>query len=216
MKVGTDAMVLGALIETEGKQSGLDIGTGTGVLSLMVAQRNPNIKMQAIEIDHESAVEASQNFQNSPWSSRLSVIEHDFRAFDCLEKFDLIISNPPYFESGLLNESTRKAKTRHEESLPLIELFEKVSSLLTPEGCFWLILPYETAEKWKAIAQDFKLYCVREITINGKVNLPKRIIFCFSLQENTLFQNSLIIRKDDNSYTEEYKISTADFHGVEL
>lgn len=216
MKVGTDAMVLGALIETEGKQFGLDIGTGTGVLSLMVAQRNPNIQMQAIEIDHESAVEASQNFQNSPWSSRLTVIEQDFRVFDCLKKFDLIISNPPYFENGLLNESTRKAKTRHEESLPLIELFEKVSLFLTPEGCFWLILPHETASKWKKTAENLQFYCAQEITIYGKPNLPKRMVFCFSKAKLPIEEKSVVIRNGDNSYSEEYKKITMDFHGTTL
>lgn len=216
MKVGTDAMVLGSLIEVEGKQHCLDIGTGTGVLSLMVAQQNPLIQIQAIEIDTESADEAAFNFQNSPWSNRLSVCQKDFRDFDFNQQFDLIISNPPYFENGLLNESARKAKTRHEESLPLVELFEKVRSLLSPDGHFWLILPFETASKWKNTAENLQFYCAKEITIYGKPNLPKRMVFCFSKTKFPTEEKSMVIRNHDNSYSDEYKNMTVDFHGTKL
>lgn len=216
MKVGTDAMVLGSLIEVEGKKKCLDIGTGTGVLSLMVAQKNPIIQIQAIEIDQESADEANLNFQNSSWSDRLMIFQMDFRNFEFNQQFDLIISNPPYFENGLLNESSRKAKTRHEESLPLMELFEKVSSLLSSDGHFWVILPFETASKWKKTAEDLQFYCAQEIKINGKPNLPKRMVFCFSKSKAPIKQKSMVIRNEDNSYSNEYKKMTTDFHGIKL
>ena len=216
MKVGTDAMILGALIDTKSKVNCLDIGTGTGVLSLMIAQRNSEIKIQAVEIDTESAEEAHINFQTSPWSNRLSLFLSDFRIFTSENNFDLIISNPPYFENGILNESTRKANSRHEDSLPLIELFQKVESLLTPNGHFWLILPYETALKWKSKAEELNLHCSQEITIYGKPNLPKRTVFSFSKIGVECIQSSVVIRNEDNSYTEEYKKLTVDFHGVKL
>lgn len=216
MKVGTDAMILGALIDSQGKSSCLDIGTGTGVLSMMVAQRNSEIKVLAIEIDEASAEEATVNFQNSSFSDRLAVVKQDFRVLDFTDRFDLIISNPPYFENGLLNESSRKAKTRHEESLPLIELFEKASSLLSQNGHFWLILPYETAGKWIATAMDTGLFCEQEIAIFGKPNLPKRMVLCFSNVENSHLKKSIVIRNEDNTYTDEYKNLTEDFHGIKI
>lgn len=216
MKIGTDAMVLGALIDSSDKKKGLDIGTGTGVLPLMVAQINSSITIQSIEIDTESAKEAELNFQNSPWSDRLNICSGDFISYEFNQTFDLIFSNPPYFENGLLNESSRKANTRHEESLPLIDLFEKVSKLLSTEGQFWLILPYERAQKWKSTAEDMDLFCIQEITIHGKPNLPKRVVFCFSPMKDKFIQKDIVIRNNDNSYSEEYKILTQNFHGVSL
>lgn len=216
MKVGTDAMILGSLINSNSKVNCLDVGTGTGVLSLMIAQRNSDICIQAIEIDSESAEEAQINFQNSAWSNRLSLVQSDFRAFSSEIQFDLIISNPPYFENGILNESSRKANTRHEDSLPLIELFQRVESLLTSNGHFWLILPYETANKWKIKAKGLNLFCEQEIIIYGKSNLPKRTVFCFSKIGMKCIESSIVIRNNDNSYTDEYKKLTVDFHGVKL
>jgi tRNA1Val (adenine37-N6)-methyltransferase len=216
MKVGTDAMVLGALIDSCGKERCLDIGTGTGVISLMIAQRNPKIQIEAIEIDFDSAKEAKINFQNSDWSEQLNVIHVDFKEFNSEQQYDLIVSNPPYFENGILNESTRKANTRHEESLPLTDLFQKVAALLTLKGHFWLILPYETSSKWKKSAKELNLYCEQEITVFGKPNVPKRTVFCFSRTGVECTPSFLVIRNEDNMYTEQYKQLTIDFHGVVL
>ena len=216
MKVGTDAMLLGSLISPNISGNCLEIGTGTGVISLMLLQRSPELFITSIDIDRESLDEALENFKNSPWKNRVEGIQCDFLEFSSIHKFDLIVSNPPYFENGLLNDSKRKALTRHEESLPLIDLFEKSSILLSSEGLFWLILPFETASKWKIRAIEFGLFCKEEITIYGKPNLPKRTVFCFSKYENKCSQRELIIRSEDNSYTDEYKSLTFDFHGVKL
>ncbi len=216
MKVGTDAMILGALIDSKNKRKALDIGCGTGILSLMVAQRNTEVKIQAIEIDRGSAEDALLNFRNSPWSNQLEVLELDFLEYSSQSKFDLIFSNPPYFENGLHNDSQLKTKARHEDSLPLIELFQKVGELLEDNGHFWVILPFETSAKWKKNAEELNLYCASEITVDGKSNLPKRTIFCFSKQKVDAIQAKLVIRNDDNSYTEQYKKLTIDFHGVKL
>ncbi len=216
MKVGTDAMILGSLVDANLKVNGLDIGTGTGVLSLMLAQKNKNICINAIEIDVESAKEAELNFQNSSWSNRLRIVHADFRTFFTEIQFDLIISNPPYFENGILNESIRKANSRHEDSLPLQELFQKVAEMLAANGHFWLILPFETAAKWKMKATELKLSCEKEIIIFGKPNLPKRIVLCFSKVGVECEKSSVLIRTENNEYSNEYKELTVDFHGVKL
>lgn len=216
MKVGTDAMLLGSFIESNQKGNCLEIGTGTGVISLMIAQRSPELRITTLEIDSESLEEAIQNFQNSPWKDRIEGVLGDFLDFSTTEKFDLIVSNPPYFENGLLNESKRKASTRHEASLPLIHLFEKSMNLLTEKGVFVLIIPAQSAQKWIDNALKMNLFCFKEITIFGKSNLPKRSILFFSKENKEIIREELIIRNSDNTYTEEYKRLTIDFHGVEL
>jgi tRNA1Val (adenine37-N6)-methyltransferase len=216
MKVGTDAMILGSLIDVNLKGKCLEIGTGTGVISLMLLQRSPELFITAIDIDSESTEEAIQNFSNSPWISRVQTENCDFLNYNPDLKFDIIVTNPPYFENGLLNNSKRKAVSRHENSLPLITLFEKSSRLLSEKGNFWLILPFENALNWKNKSKYFDLFCRLEVTILGKPNLPKRTVFCFTKEEVEYNHKNLIIRNDDNLYMEEYKELTLDFHGVIL
>ncbi len=216
MKVGTDAMLLGSFIQPNQKGNCLEIGTGTGVISLMIVQRSPEIKITALDIDFESIEEAIQNFTNSPWKDRVEGVLGDFLDFSTTEKFDLIVSNPPYFENGLLNESKRKASSRHEASLPLINLFQKSKELLTENGVFVLIIPSQSAQKWIDNALKINLFCFKEITVYGKPNLPKRSILFFSKENKEIMNEELIIRNLDNKYTEEYKKLTIDFHGVEL
>ena len=216
MKVGTDAMILGSLIDVNLKGKCLEIGTGTGVISLMLLQRSPELFITAIDVDSESTEEAIQNFSNSPWISRVQAENCDFLNYNPDLKFDIIVTNPPYFENGLLNNSKRKAVSRHEESLPLINLFESSSMLLSEKGNFWLILPFENALNWKNKSKDFNLFCRFEITIFGKPNLPKRTVFCFTKEEVEYNHKNLIIRNNDNLYMDEYKELTLDFHGVNL
>ena len=216
MKVGTDAMLLGAFIQPNQKGNCLEIGTGTGVISLMITQRSSELKITALDIDSESIEEANQNFNNSPWKDRVEGVLGDFLEYSTSQKYDLIVSNPPYFENGLLNDSKRKAKTRHEDSLPLIDLFEKSCFLLTEKGVFVLILPSQSASKWIDKALEMNLNCFKEITVFGKPNLPKRSILFFSKENKEIIREVLIIRNLDNTYTEEYKRLTLDFHGVEL
>jgi tRNA1Val (adenine37-N6)-methyltransferase len=216
MKVGTDAMILGSLIDVDLKGKCLEIGTGTGVISLMLLQRSPELFITVIDIDADSCIESNQNFSNSPWSSRVNGIQSDFLNYTSESKFDFIVTNPPYFENGLLNNSQRKAATRHEDSLPLFNLFQRSSQLLSEKGLFWLILPFDTASKWKDISKDFDLFCKVEITIFGKPNSPKRTVFCFSKEKFECIQKDLIIRNNDNTYTDQYKLLTFDFHGVKL
>jgi len=216
MKVGTDAMLLGAFIESNQKGKCLEIGTGTGVISLMMAQRSPELSITALDIDLESIQEAIYNFESSPWSDRIEGVLSDFLEYSNSQTYDLIVTNPPYFENGLLNESNRKASSRHEASLPLIDLFKKSSFLLTETGVFALILPYQSAAKWIQKASEINLNCFKEITIFGKPNLPKRSVLFFSKKEREKMIIELVIRDVDNSYTEEYKNLTKEFHGVAL
>jgi tRNA1Val (adenine37-N6)-methyltransferase len=216
MKVGTDAMVLGALVDVNGKLNGLDIGTGTGVLPLMLTQKNKQLHFTGLELDQQSALEATLNFKNASWYERLNCIQADFTHHTFSEQFDLIVSNPPYYENGLLSDQDRKMSTKHETRLSLQVLFEKTAKLLMPGGHFWVILPATNADKWKDVAKKMGLYCEKEIVVYGKPQKHVRTIFSFHKGETTWTQEELIIRNDSNDYTEMYKELTRDFHAVTL
>lgn len=217
MKVGTDAMVFGALAEFEGEGKALDVGTGTGVLSLMIAQRFPGLLIDAIEIDDDAFEEAQQNVFNSPFSQQINVIRGDFTQHGFEGSYDLIFSNPPYFENAFLSGKAKKNMARHTDSLDFRILCEKASRLLHPEGELQLILPHDTRAQITQIALQNELFLRKAITVNGKENQPVRCIFFFSkIQVNPVEEQVFTVRNADGSYTEEYKQLTLDFHYIAL
>lgn len=212
MKIGTDSMVFGSLIDVEGKSNALDIGTGTGVLSLMTAQRNPSLKITAIEIEADAFDEAKINFDNSSFKPQLTAFHVDFLNFSPDSKFDLIFSNPPYFENASKSSSQQKNLARHDDSLPLNVLFEKVAVQLTENGLFWVILPNLTFDTYSEFASKIGLHLFKQIEIFGKENQLVRKIGAFSKINKSLDHSRLIIRKNDGNYTDEYKELTIDYH----
>lgn len=218
MKVGTDAMVLGALITALGKKRGLDIGTGTGVLPLMLAQCNENLEIDAIEIDKDSAVEAKFNFDESKWSGRLHSIQADVLDFNTDEKYDLIFSNPPYYQNSLQSENARVARAKHESFLPVDSMLLAVDQLLAENGEFWIIVPAESGQSsWVMSCVKLGIHLKKEIAIHGKESDPiKRMIYCFSRSQSVLERRSLTIRSLDGSYTDEYIQLTSEYHGIDL
>jgi tRNA1Val (adenine37-N6)-methyltransferase len=212
MKIGTDSMVFGSLIDVEGKSNALDIGTGTGVLSLMTAQRNPSLKITAIEIEVDAFDEAKINFENSSFQSQLTAFHIDFLNFRPDSKFDLIFSNPPYFENASKSSSQQKNLARHDDSLPLNVLFENVAVHLTENGLFWVILPNLTFDTYSEFASKIGLHLVKQIEIFGKENQLVRKIGAFSKINKSIEHSRLIIRKNDGNYTDEYKKLTVDYH----
>jgi tRNA1Val (adenine37-N6)-methyltransferase len=217
MKVGTDAMLLGAFIETENKTRALDIGTGTGVLSLMLAQQNENLQITGVEIDQAAAEEAILNFKNSLWTNRLQLIHNDFLKQEFSDSFDLIVSNPPYFATTNENNDSRKAQARHVSSLEVKPFIEKVQSILSSTGSFWIIIPYIDFESWNAQAAANTLKLARKIDVIGKRgNDPIRCILKFDLSSVWVKNESFCIRNTDNWYTDEYTELTKEFHGTEL
>jgi tRNA1Val (adenine37-N6)-methyltransferase len=212
MKIGTDSMVFGSLIDVEGKSNALDIGTGTGVLSLMTAQRNPSLKITAIEIEADAFDEAKINFENSSFQPQLTAFHVDFLDFSPDSKFDLIFSNPPYFENASKSSSQQKNLARHDDSLPLNVLFEKVAVHLTENGLFWVILPNLTFDTYSEFASKIGLHLFKQIEIFGKENQLVRKIGAFSKINKSIDHSRLIIRKNDGNYTDEYKELTIDYH----
>lgn len=216
MKIGTDSMVFGSLIDVEGKSNALDIGTGTGVLSLMTAQRNNQLKITAIEIESNAFEEAKMNFKTSKFDSQLTALHVDFLDYHPETKFDLIFSNPPYFENAYKSLNQEKNLARHDDSLPLNLLFEKVANHLNEEGLFWVILPNLTFDTYLNNALQYGLFLVKQIEIFGKENQLVRKIGVFS-KINIVFEHSnLVIRNSDGNYTDEYKKLTVEYHFNEL
>lgn len=213
MKVGTDAMLLGCLVASKNPANVLDIGTGTGVLALMLAQRFSNATITAIEIDPPAYLEAETNFKNSVWSQRLKILNLDFLQFKSVALFDCIVSNPPYYQTRLENQDVRKSQARHESALPMNSMLSRVEALLHPEGSFWMIVPNEIVEVWKKAAHVHGLNLSTSIAITGKEGgSTKRNILEFRKTVSHLKEPRFVVRNTDNSYTEEYIELTKGFH----
>jgi tRNA1Val (adenine37-N6)-methyltransferase len=213
-KVGTDGVLLGACADVSGAQKILDIGTGTGLIALMLAQRC-NSEIHAIEPDRESWEQACRNIVDSRWGSRIKVENVDLQSYDPgNKKFDLIITNPPYFSDSLKNPDARKASTRHNESLSNSELLEGVSRLLNDNGKLQIILPYEEGNIFIAEAPEYSLYCNNILKIRP---LPtseiRRLILTFSGHKAKATEKYLTIEHGKrHEFTEDYINLTKDFY----
>jgi tRNA1Val (adenine37-N6)-methyltransferase len=204
MKIGTDGVLLGAWAKIAQASNILDIGTGTGVLALMAAQRNPTTSIHAVEIETEAAQQAQENFNNSPWRDRLHVFHSSIQAFQPKECYDVIISNPPYFE---INKSTAiatkdRALARTTHALSFEALITAVQRLLSPLGHFSLILPLKEGEHFLHLAQNKGLYLNKIIKVIPRTSkAPNRLLLEFSKQSPTMTQNgTLTLRNAGNTY----------------
>ncbi|MDD2982580.1 MAG: methyltransferase [Crocinitomicaceae bacterium] len=212
MKIGTDAMIFGALIETTDKKNGLDIGTGTGVLSLMVAQNNPSLQIKAIEIEENAFLEAKTNFEKSPFQNQLQAIYSDIKEFHSENQFDLIFTNPPYFANSSKSVSGERNLARHTDALSWKELALKVSELLSDDGDFWVILPLEGMQLLREQLQELNFFLNQEIILFGKENQAMRNVYSFSKTQKQTTKREIIIRQADNQYTDAYKKLTIEYH----
>ncbi len=208
-------MVLGALVHGN-YQTILDIGTGTGVLALMLKQKNVHSKVLAIDIDDQALLDCKVNFENSTWSGDLNCKREDIFTFDSSQLFDCIVCNPPYYENGLLSSSEALNRAKHTSDFSLESLFTKVKSLLTAKGNFWVILPVENAEKWFVYCENIQLYVQEHITIYGKPNFPKRIVMKMGTESLPTDKKHFVIRDNENVYTEEYRKLTLEFHNKKI
>ena len=216
MKVGTDGVLLGAWCPTKENVSILDIGTGCGVISLMLAQRINNATIKAIDIDKGAIENAKQNFELSKWNDKLTAIECPIQLFSQItsEKFDIIVSNPPFFVESLKSNKKHRNLARHTDSLPFEALIENVSYLIKDDGIFACILPYNEGYRFIDIANKHNLFCSNIIHIANKPShRVKRILFVLSKTENyTMESPTLFIRNEDNTYSKEYLELTKDFY----
>lgn len=215
MKVGNDAVMLGAIARPKQQpQRILDIGTGCGILALMMAQRFLEAQIDAIDIDSQTVTVAASNFINSPWSSHLHArhITLQELASQPHTTYDLIISNPPYFSNSLRNQDPRKRLARHNDTLTLSILFSASHQLLTPAGVLAIILPSSDAQRAIDTATECHLHlCSRADICNHHDDPPKRTILQFGIQETEILIEKYRLRNSNNTYSAEYTEITSPF-----
>ncbi len=215
MKVTTDACIQGAwtpMLPTVVKV--LDIGTGTGLLSMMLAQRNPKIIIDAIELDPTAAAQASQNFSECLWTHRIHPLLTDIRQYNPPFPYDLIICNPPFFAQSLLGPTHSKNIARHDLALTSQQLLHTASSMLAFNGRLSLLLPYTEYLTWRKTAIQFGLYEVECLHIRHRPSAPiKRVVTVLSLAPVISPSiTELIIQNTTGEYTEHFKKLLADFY----
>ncbi len=192
-RVGTDGVVLGALCNGEGAVRALEVGCGTGLISLMLAQRFSSAVFDALDINAKAVEIAGQNFSNSPFANRLNVVEINYNDFESVEKYDLIVSNPPYFES----DSSKDLIARHQVLLSFQQLIYKSARLISDTGILSVIIPCDDAENFITIAEDNNLHLIRKIDIYGiKGGKLKRNILEFSRKLSELVLEELVLEKE--------------------
>jgi tRNA1Val (adenine37-N6)-methyltransferase len=213
-KVGTDGVLLGASAYLSGVSSILEIGSGTGLISIMLAQRS-KASITAIEPDHGSYIQTCENVNRCDWRYRIKVENTSLQNFKPQNgKFDLIVTNPPFFSDSLKSPDTRKSAARHNDSLTSGEILESVSKLLKEEGNLQLILPYVEGNIFIAEASKYRLYCNNILKIKPLLTSEiRRLILTFSRIQKKPVENFLTIEHGKrHEFTEEYINLTKDFY----
>lgn len=215
MKVGTDGVLLGAWANCENVENILDIGTGTGLIALMLAQRSNSI-IDAVEIDEDASKQAAENVEKTSWKERIHIINQSFQEFMKIEnkKYDLIVSNPPYFQNSLFAPDHKRTNARHNLSLELEDLISGSLKLLNENGCLSIILPYLEGAMFIVKAAEYGLFCVRQTKVLPKPNTePKRLLLEFMKMKKPLVEQEIIIELNKrHEYSEAYKNLTKDFY----
>lgn len=217
MKVGTDSMILGTLIDADKPVYALDVGAGTGVLSLMVAQRYVDVTVDAVELEGAAFEDCQFNIESSQWKERVHGIHTDVFAAKLRENYDLIFSNPPFYRDSLQNANDAKSMARHEADFGASRFFELVSKHLSPNGRCWMIFPYADRESWLNDAHQFGLNVDKEFQIRGKVGGEfVRSVVSLSFNAGEPVAKEITIRNQEGGYTDQYINLTLDYHGVKL
>lgn len=216
MKVGTDGVLLGAWSEVDRAENILDIGTGSGLIAIMLAQRNPRANIHGVEIDQSSFEQAEANMENSPWRDRLKVYHtsiQDFAGTTSI-RYDLIVSNPPFFTGGNLSYNQDRNSVRHTIKLPHQDLLSAVRKLLSSEGRFALILPYLEGLRFCELAATYQLYCNRMTEVLPKVDKRvERLLLEFRKTKTPPLIEQLVLQDDDGQErTPAYQVLTQAFY----
>jgi tRNA1Val (adenine37-N6)-methyltransferase len=214
MKVGTDSVLLGSWVNPTYSSDILDIGTGSGIIALMLAQKS-FAQIDAIDVDEDACNQARENFETSPWVDRLHVIHQPVQEYSkhSLKKYDLIVSNPPYFQDAYKPSEESRLKARHGDLLCFAELVEGVKKLLAEKGRFCLILPYREGNEFIGIALRKGLYCHEIVRVKTKADkIEKRLMMSFTFNFGMMTETELIIQDNDTNFSKEYVELTKDYY----
>ena len=207
MKVCTDACLLGAwtAVRIKNEKKILDIGAGTGLLSLMLAQKTEAL-IDAIELDSDAAAQAKENILQSPWSARIQISEADIRTTALPADYDFIISNPPFYETDLRSPESKKNKAKHNESLTLEELIDAIRKHLKKSGSFSILLPFFRHEYFETLAAAHGFFLIEKLSVlQTPKHDPFRSIGLFSYQKpEKIIDQELIIKNEDGKYSPEF------------
>lgn len=215
MKVGTDGVLLGAWASLEGGGRVLDVGTGTGVIALMAAQRSPKARIDAVELDEQAARQALENAANSPWAGQIRVHHTTIQDFarENPVRYEHILCNPPFFVRSLKAPDAARAAARHSDVLPFDELAAAVERLLAENGIFSVVYPATEAADFQRIMLARNLYATRRMQVRGTPRGPvKRVLLEFSRRPSPVVEEELTIERAPKEFTEEYRRLTADFY----
>ncbi|MEI8047586.1 MAG: methyltransferase [Bacteroidota bacterium] len=216
MKIGTDAVLLGAWADCENASHILDVGTGTGILALMMAQRTTDVNIDAVELDSDAALLAGQNAKLSPWSNRIAVCNVSFQEFsqNTKYKYSHIICNPPFFSKSLKAAGEARNLARHNDTLPEKELLSGISTLLSDTGKAALIIPSDALKKWSALAEKSALFLTAVTWVKSSpLHEPHRVMIQFARSNQLIvIENQICIYQSKDKYSAEYQNITKDFY----
>jgi len=217
MKIGTDGVLLGAWTPIQNNPNSiLDIGTGTGIIALMLAQRTSANQIDALEIDEEAYEQATDNFENSPWNDRLYCFHAGLDEFveEPEDEYDLIVSNPPFYTDDYKSATEQRDLARFADAMPFEDLIEAADLLLSENGILSVIIPFKEEENFLALAKEYELYPLKITRVKGTPTTEiKRSLLAFSRNENVDFPvDELIIETARHIYTSEYIELTRNFY----
>ncbi|MBO4371481.1 MAG: tRNA (adenine(22)-N(1))-methyltransferase TrmK [Bacteroidales bacterium] len=214
MKISTDGVLLGAVCEFNYHNKILDIGTGTGLISLMAAQKS-NAEISAVEIDQDAYIQAKENVEKSKFTSRIKVLHGDFLQLfkDSTEKFDYVVSNPPFFRNSLKNNDKGRSIARHEDALPFEKMIPIVAKILSDGGIFSVIIPESERLYFVRLGIASGLHICEKFVVKSFIDSePQRVILSFSNVIKPLKQDTIVIYSSQGVYTEQFKSITKDFY----
>lgn len=207
MKVGTDGVLLGAWCKVNDARRVLDIGTGSGLIALMIAQRTDDETIiDAVEIDDQSAEQALENFSAAPWAHRVRLHKSSIQAFQTKDLYDLIVCNPPYFVNSLKPSDVKRNLARHDLALPFVDLILSAKKNLTPSGLFSVILPFREGNEFIIEAARHGFFCGRKTVVKAKIDKPaERLLLQFSLVSTNRIEGELILENPEGGRSDDYK-----------
>jgi len=214
MKVGTDGILLGAWVSTSGAKNMLDIGTGSGMVAIMCAQKNMEARIDAVDIEESAYLLAQKNMEASSWTDRMEAFHGSIQEFSKVRdvQYDLIVSNPPFFTGGTFSQDQDRNQMRHTIKLPNGELLQAVRRLLNREGRFCVILPYLEGLRFQEQAEQYGFFCTLKTEVYPTPEKGiERLLLQFELNQKPMETTSLIVEKN-KKYTEEFKEMTKAFY----